>query len=55
MSGWGVLRRGGAPVIAALVLVDACSSSPPTRFYTLSDTAPEAAPPGGVGWFASLA
>jgi len=38
------------PVTAALVLVGACSSSPPTRFYTLSDTAPEATLPGGVGW-----
>jgi hypothetical protein len=37
-------------VFAALVLVGACSSSPPTRFYTLSDTAPEAAAPAGVGW-----
>ena len=35
---------------AALVLVGACSSSPPTRFFTLSDIAPEAPPPGGVGW-----
>jgi uncharacterized lipoprotein YmbA len=26
-----------------------CSSSPPTRFYTLSDTAPEATAPAGVG------
>jgi uncharacterized protein len=38
------------PAIAALVLVGACSSSPPTRFYTLSDTAPEGTPPAGVGW-----
>jgi uncharacterized lipoprotein YmbA len=38
------------PAIAALVLVGACSSTPPTRFYTLSDTAPEAAPPAGIGW-----
>jgi uncharacterized lipoprotein YmbA len=34
----------------ALALVGACSSSPPTHFYTLSDTAPEASPPVGVGW-----
>lgn len=27
--------------IATLVLMGACSSSPPTRFYTLSETAPE--------------
>jgi uncharacterized lipoprotein YmbA len=33
----------------ALALVAACASSPPTRFYTLSDTAPEAAAPRGVG------
>ena len=41
---------GALPVIAALVLVGACSSTPPTRFYTLSDTAPEGTPPAGVGW-----
>lgn len=45
-----VRAAGAAPVIAALALVSACSSSPPTRFYTLSDTAPDAAPPAGVGW-----
>jgi uncharacterized lipoprotein YmbA len=39
-----------APLIAALALVGACSSSPPARFYTLSDTAPAATPPAGVGW-----
>ena len=33
----------------ALALLAACASSPPVRFYTLSDTAPEATPPGGVG------
>jgi uncharacterized lipoprotein YmbA len=39
------------PAFAASVLVSACSSSPPTRFYTLSDTAPEATPPPtGIGW-----
>jgi len=32
-----------------LALFGACSSSPPTRFYTLSDTAPEGTPPPGVG------
>jgi uncharacterized protein len=55
----GVARQGevarrvhavvAAPMIAAL-LVGACSSSPVTHFYTLSDTAPEATPPVGVGW-----
>jgi uncharacterized lipoprotein YmbA len=66
MSGGGLLRRavfaersdpsvarlalGLSAVFAALVLVGACSSSPPTRFYTLSDTAPEGTPPAGVGW-----
>jgi uncharacterized lipoprotein YmbA len=30
--------------IAGLALIGACSSSPPTRFYTLSETAPEAGP-----------
>ena len=32
-----------------LALLSACSSSPPARFYTLADTAPEGAPPSGVG------
>jgi len=45
-----VHAAGVAPVIAALALVGACSSGPPTHFYTLSDTAPEATPPVGVGW-----
>lgn len=40
----------GMPVITALLLVGACSSSPPTHFYTLSDTASETPPPAGVGW-----
>jgi hypothetical protein len=44
------ITTAALPVIAALVLVGACSSTPPTRFYTLSDTAPEATPPAGVGW-----
>ena len=46
---WRVHAAGVAPLIAALGLVGACSSSPPTHFYTLSDTAPEAAAPAGVG------
>ena len=50
----GLARRvhavGVAPLIAALGLVGACSSTPPTHFYTLSDTAPGAAAPAGVGW-----
>jgi uncharacterized protein len=33
----------------AMALLAACASSPPARFYTLSDTAPEAPAPGGVG------
>ena len=37
-----------ALVIAVLTLMGACSSSPPVRFYTLSDTAPEVPPPPGV-------
>lgn len=44
------LLLGAGPIVAALVLVSACSSSPPTRFYTLSDTAPDATPPAGIGW-----
>jgi uncharacterized lipoprotein YmbA len=44
------IAAAALPVVAALVFVGACSSSPPTRFYTLSDTAPEATPPAGVGW-----
>ena len=38
-------------VIAALTLLSACSSNPPERFYTLSETAPDAhsAPPPGTG------
>jgi uncharacterized lipoprotein YmbA len=37
--------------IAASALIGACSSSPPTRFYTLSETAPETHPASqpGVG------
>ena len=54
MRRWGVVRGGDAvglgALVAALLFVGACSSSPPTRFYTLSDTAPEATAPGGVGW-----
>ncbi len=38
-----------APALAALALIGACASSPPSRFYTLSNTAPEATPPAGVG------
>jgi uncharacterized lipoprotein YmbA len=37
------------PVGAALALLGACASSPPARFYTLSETAPAGAPPAGVG------
>ena len=33
----------------AVALATGCHSSPPTRFYTLSDTAPEVAAPSGVG------
>jgi uncharacterized lipoprotein YmbA len=52
MSGPGFSRSAvaGLAVITALLLVGACSSSPPTHFYTLSDTAPETTPPAGVGW-----
>jgi uncharacterized protein len=36
-------------VVAASMLLVACASSPPTRFYTLSDTSAEAHAPAGVG------
>jgi uncharacterized protein len=42
--------RLGMSGIVALALLSACSSSPPTRFYTLSDTAPDAPAPPGTGW-----
>lgn len=35
--------------LLGLALLSACSSSPPTRFYTLSDMPPDGAPPPGVG------
>jgi uncharacterized protein len=35
--------------IAAPALIGACSSSPPTRFYTLSETAPETHPASQLG------
>lgn len=40
-----------APAVAMAVLlwVAGCASSPPIRFYTLSDTAPEATAPADVG------
>jgi uncharacterized lipoprotein YmbA len=41
--------RTAVPVLAALMLFAACGSTPPTRFYTLSDTTPQVAPPTGVG------
>jgi uncharacterized protein len=43
--------QGRTLAVAALVvvLIGACASSPPARFYTLSDTAPEGTPPAGVG------
>jgi uncharacterized protein len=34
---------------AALLLLGGCASGPPTNFYTLSDTAPEATAPASVG------
>ena len=49
------MRFSSAALGAALAIalaadwVAGCSSSPPTRFYTLSDTASEVAPPPGVG------
>jgi len=44
------MRGTTALVTMVLALVSACSSGPATHFYTLSDTAPEATPPVGVGW-----
>jgi uncharacterized lipoprotein YmbA len=42
--------KGRASSSAVVALLAACSSSPPAHFYTLSDTAPQAPPPPGVGW-----
>ena len=36
------------PVAGALLLLGACASSPPTRFYTLSDTPGETTAPAGA-------
>jgi|SRR3569833_11795 len=36
--------------MAALLLLGGCASSPPTNFYTLSDTATQTTAPGGVGY-----
>ena len=44
------MRGTTALVTMVLALVSACSSGPATHFYTLSDTAPEATAPAGVGW-----
>jgi uncharacterized lipoprotein YmbA len=41
-------HRAVMPVLTALLLA-ACASSPPTRFYTLVDTAPEGTPPPNAG------
>lgn len=35
--------------MAALLWLAGCASSPPTNFYTLSDTPPEASAPAGAG------
>jgi len=53
-AGRWMWRLARWPAVAALpILATAlgagCSSSPPTRFYTLSDTAPEAPAPAGMG------
>jgi len=42
--------RFGMAGIVALALLAACSSSPPTRFYTLSDTPAGTPAPPGTGW-----
>jgi uncharacterized protein len=34
---------------ASLAFISACSSSPPTRFYTLSDTGSQTTPAAGIG------
>src|SRR3569833_967673 len=36
--------------MAALLLLGGCASSPPTNFFTLSDTATQTTAPGGVGY-----
>jgi uncharacterized protein len=43
------MSRWVAAMTLAVVVAAGCSSSPPTRFYTLSETASEAAAPAGVG------
>ena len=49
------MKFSSAALVVALAIAPAvswvagCSSSPPTRFYTLNDTAPEAVAPSGVG------
>ncbi len=49
------MKFSSAALVVALAIAPAaswvagCSSSPPTRFYTLSDTASEAVAPSGVG------
>lgn len=47
MGGSVLEYRTSLPLLAALLLA-ACSSSPPVRFYTLNDVAPRAPPPAGA-------
>ncbi len=44
-----ICHRAAVSVLSALLLLAACASSPPTRFYTLSDTSPATPAPPGVG------
>lgn len=41
--------RAACGAIVALALLVACTATPPTRFYTLSDTAPAGPSPADVG------
>jgi uncharacterized protein len=48
MSGRTLPRT--AALVPALLLIGACSTSPPVRFYTLNGTTAETTPPAGMGW-----
>ncbi len=49
MGGCMLGYRTDIPVLLMLALLAGCASSPSTRFYTLSETAPAGSPPAGAG------